>query len=50
MPRLNQKTTGPVSLTCVEDMLKSAIIEEKKFKNTEYKWFGTRSKNDLDLL
>ena len=32
-----------------EDMLKSAVIEEKKFKNIEFEWFGSRSMNDLDL-
>ena len=32
-----------------EDMLKSAVIEEKKFKNIECKWFGPRSMTDLDL-
>ena len=32
-----------------EDMLKSAVIEEKKFKNIESEWFGLRSMNDLDL-
>ena len=32
-----------------EDMLKSAFIEEKKFKNIECKWFGPRSMTDLDL-
>ena len=32
-----------------EDMLKSAVIEEKKFKNIESEWFGSRSMNDLDL-
>ena len=30
----NQKTIGPVSLTCAEDMLKSAVIKEKKFKHS----------------
>ena len=38
----NQRTTGP------EDMLKSAIIEEKKFKNIQSDWTGPRSMNDLD--
>ena len=32
-----------------EDMLKSAVIEEKKFKNIECKCFGPRSMTDLDL-
>ena len=32
-----------------EDMLKSAVTEEKKFRNTECKWFGPRSVTDLDL-
>ena len=32
-----------------EDMLKSAVIEEKKYKNIECKWFGPRSMTDLDL-
>ena len=32
-----------------EDMLESAVIEEKKFKNIECKWFGPRSMTDLDL-
>ena len=32
-----------------EDVLKSAVIEEKKFKNIECKWFGPRSMTDLDL-
>ena len=32
-----------------EDMLKSGVIEEKKFKNTESEWSGQRSMNDLDL-
>ena len=32
-----------------EDMLKSAVIEEKKFTNIELEWFGPRSINDLDL-
>ena len=32
-----------------EDMLKSAVIEEKKFKNIECKGFGPRSMTDLDL-
>ena len=32
-----------------EDMLKSAVIEEKKFKNVECKWFGPKSMTDLDL-
>ena len=32
-----------------EDILKSAVIEEKKFKNIESEWFGPRSMNDLDL-
>ena len=32
-----------------EDMLKSAVTEEKKFKNIECKWFGPRSLTDLDL-
>ena len=28
-------------------MLKSAVIEEKKVKNIESKWFGPRSMNDF---
>ena len=41
-------------LSCIahliaEDVLKSAVIEEKKFKNIECKWFGPRSMTDLDL-
>ena len=32
-----------------EDMLKSAVTEEKKFKNIEPEWFGPRSMNDLNL-
>ena len=32
-----------------EDMLKSAVTEEKKFKNIEIERLGTRSMNDLDL-
>ena len=32
-----------------EDMLKSDVIEEKKFKNIESERFGPRSVNDLDL-
>ena len=32
-----------------EDTLKSAVIEEKKFKSIESEWFGPRSMNDLDL-
>ena len=32
-----------------EDVLKSAVIEVKKFKNIEYGRFGPRSMNDLDL-
>ena len=28
-----------------EDMLKSAVIQEKKFKNIEAEWFGSRSIN-----
>ena len=32
-----------------EDMLKSAVIEEKKFKNIESEWVRPRSMNDLDL-
>ena len=32
-----------------EDMLKSTVIEEKKFKNIECKWFWPRSMTDLDL-
>ena len=32
-----------------EDMLKSAVIEEKKFKNIESGLIGPRSMNDLDL-
>ena len=31
------------------NVLKSAVIEEKKFKNIECKWFGPRSMTDLDL-
>ena len=43
---LNQRTIGPVSLTCIahlsaEDMLKSAVISEKKFKKLNL--------SDLDL-
>ena len=30
-------------------MLKSVVIEEKKFKNIESEWLGTRSMNDPDL-
>ena len=33
----------------VEDMLKSADIEEKKFKNIISEWLVPRSMNDLDL-
>ena len=32
-----------------EDMLQSAVIEEKKFKNIESDWIEPRSMNDLDL-
>ena len=32
-----------------EDMLKSVVIAEKKFKNIESEWSGPRSMNDLDL-
>ena len=32
-----------------EDMIKSAVNEEKKFKNIESEWVGPRSMNYLDL-
>ena len=32
-----------------EGILKSVVIEEKKFKNIESECFGPRSVNDLDL-
>ena len=32
-----------------EDMLKSAVIEETKFKNIESDYIGPRSMNDLEL-
>ena len=32
-----------------EDMLKSVVIEEKKFKNIESEWFGPSSMNYIDL-
>ena len=32
-----------------EDMLKSAVIEETKFKNIESDCIGPKSMNDLDL-
>ena len=32
-----------------EDFSKSAVIEEKKFKNIESDWIGPRSINELDL-
>ena len=32
--KFNQRTIGPVSLMSAEDMLKSAVIEEKKFKHS----------------
>ena len=40
--------------SCIADlssevMLKSAVIEEKKFKNIESDWTGPMSLNDLDL-
>ena len=33
-----------------EDMLKSVVTEEKKFKNIESERFGPRPMNDLDLF
>ena len=38
-----------IAYLSAEDMLKSVNIEEKKFKNIESEWFGTRSMNDPDL-
>ena len=32
-----------------DQLLKSAVIEERKFKNIESERFGPRSMNDLDL-
>ena len=46
---LAAKTRGILANLSAEDMLKSAVIEEKKFKNIESEWFGPRSMNDLDL-
>ena len=48
---INQRTIGLVSLwhLSAEDMLKSAVIVENKFKNIESEWYGPRSMNDLDL-
>ena len=36
----NQKSIAHLS---AEDMLKSGVLEEKKFKNIESEWFGPRS-------
>ena len=41
-----QRTIAHLS---AEDMLKSAVSEEKKFKHIESVWFRTRSINELDL-
>ena len=49
-----RKTKPEDNWSCIahlsaEDMLKSAVTEEKKFKNIESEWFGPRSMKDLDL-
>ena len=47
-----KKTRGPLVLyrsPDAEDMLKSAVIEEKQFKNIESDCIGPCSMNDLDL-
>ena len=43
------KTRGPLAHLSAEDMLKSAVIDKKKFKNIESEWFGLRPMNDRDF-
>ena len=38
-----------IALLSAEDMLKSGVTEEKKFKNIGSEWFEPMSMNDLDI-